>query len=563
VASAEPVDWDTCEAEDGCIGAAVADGRCLAHLDDEELPDVLGRLLANGSLDVRGVRVSGALLERIVAVLPERDGRRGLRSPRFDRATFEGGAWFAETTFEGDARFDAATFAGAARFDGAKFPRVALAEGAKFPGGAYFEGAKFPGGAYFRGATFEDVARFDGATFEGGASFHRATFASGAVFDGAKLCGALFEGTKFPGDAYFRGATFEDGVWFRRASFEGAASFRRATFEGIAWFDGATFGQTRDFGPVDVSGTLILDSASFLARPTLEVGADQLPCQRIRFPEGASLRLTRGDVALDEAQFGRASVLAGPPQGTEGTYSKIGSSTSRNTGAPEVPRVVSLRRADVGNLVLSDVDLRACRFYGAHNLDRLRFEGAVSFPVTPSGTPWRRTTERGWPWTRRQTLAEEQEWRLRSPSRDAESLDRIARRKPQWVWRRWASVRSRVLQGKRAGWYGAECRPPQWLTESDSLPKPDELEPEQIAPLYRALRKGREDSKDEPGAADFYYGEMEMRRKATTTSAPERFILSLYWLVSGYGLRASRALAALLVTVVLFAALLYLRRSRA
>jgi hypothetical protein len=32
--------------------------------------------------------------------------------------------------------------------------------------------------------------------------------------------------------------------------------------------------------------------------------------------------------------------------------------------------------------------------------------------------------------------------------------------------------------------------------------------------LYRALRKAREDAKDEPGAANFYYGEMEMRRHA-------------------------------------------------
>jgi hypothetical protein len=79
----------------------------------------------------------------------------------------------------------------------------------------------------------------------------------------------------------------------------------------------------------------------------------------------------------------------------------------------------------------------------------------------------------------------------------------------------------------------------------------------QIAGLYRALRKGREDAKDEPDAADFYYGEMEMRRHAgrstdTSTNTPtgeasrgqvERAILTVYWLVSGYGLRAWRALA--------------------
>jgi hypothetical protein len=36
--------------------------------------------------------------------------------------------------------------------------------------------------------------------------------------------------------------------------------------------------------------------------------------------------------------------------------------------------------------------------------------------------------------------------------------------------------------------------------------------PDCIAVLYRDLRKAHEDCKDEPGASDFYYGEMEMRR---------------------------------------------------
>jgi hypothetical protein len=44
------------------------------------------------------------------------------------------------------------------------------------------------------------------------------------------------------------------------------------------------------------------------------------------------------------------------------------------------------------------------------------------------------------------------------------------------------------------------------------------LDPGQIAGLYRALRKGREDAKNEPGAADFYYGEMEMCRARPVSS---------------------------------------------
>jgi hypothetical protein len=74
--------------------------------------------------------------------------------------------------------------------------------------------------------------------------------------------------------------------------------------------------------------------------------------------------------------------------------------------------------------------------------------------------------------------------------------------------------------------------------------------------VVRALRKAQEDSKDEPGAADFYYGEMEMRRLASATPWGERVILTMYWLVSGYGLRGLRALAWLVALVVGLAGLL-------
>ncbi|QRV45795.1 hypothetical protein [Streptomyces violaceoruber] len=82
--------------------------------------------------------------------------------------------------------------------------------------------------------------------------------------------------------------------------------------------------------------------------------------------------------------------------------------------------------------------------------------------------------------------------------------------------------------------------------------------PLQLAPVYRALRKAFEDGKHEPGAADFYYGEMEMRRHADDIPRGERGLLTAYWALSGYGLRASRALAwlgtAMVATVVLLMA---------
>ncbi len=69
-----------------------------------------------------------------------------------------------------------------------------------------------------------------------------------------------------------------------------------------------------------------------------------------------------------------------------------------------------------------------------------------------------------------------------------------------------------------------------------------------------------------------YYGEMEMRRRARRTSGGpadspastlsrgrvERRILTAYWLVSGYGLRAWRAVACLAVLTAPLAVLFYL-----
>jgi hypothetical protein len=62
-------------------------------------------------------------------------------------------------------------------------------------------------------------------------------------------------------------------------------------------------------------------------------------------------------------------------------------------------RLLSVVRADVAGLRLGNVDLRACRFAGAHNLDRLHIEGAPLLAQVP-----------GWWRTRRATVAEEQRW---------------------------------------------------------------------------------------------------------------------------------------------------------
>jgi hypothetical protein len=163
--------------------------------------------------------------------------------------------------------------------------------------------------------------------------------------------------------------------------------------------------------------------------------------------------------------------------------------------------IASLQGANTTGLALSGVDLSDCRFGGSHALDELIIEDDVTWAVAPraNGRRYR---------TRRQVIAAERFWR---------------------------ATRGGI------GW----TQPP---------PIDDDLEPSlsaaRIAALYRALRKGCEDRKNEPGAADFYYGEMEMRRLGAD-GLTERLLLAVYWLVSGYGLRAWRALASLIVVVML------------
>jgi hypothetical protein len=262
----------------------------------------------------------------------------------------------------------------------------------------------------------------------------------------------------------------------------------------------------------------VLDGAVFRARAELAVTAASVCARQSRFPAGVHLRLRYASVDLDDADLAAPAILAGAPApfaGFEEQERAFARGWERLPPGPPArrwrPRLLSLRRADVAGLRLADVDLRACRFAGAHNLDRLRIEGAPLFARTA-----------GWWRARRKTLAEEQHWR--------------ASRRGGW---------------RPAGWYPPVCQPPAAVEPGVVV------EPARLAALYRELRKGREDAKDEPGAADFYYGECEMRRlDRQTTPWPERVILWLYWLVSGYGLRGLRALAWLALVVAGLAALL-------
>jgi hypothetical protein len=299
-----------------------------------------------------------------------------------------------------------------------------------------------------------------------------------------------------------RGQLFHRVASFGRAIFRGNVGFGDVEFRQIARFDRVTFERTRQFGPLLAHRGVVLDEVQFAQPVRIEISTTALCCRRAQFPAGVQFRLRWARVVLDDTDFPAPSLLAGIPQ-LASEY--LTTREERITKAwrrllagaiSERPQLLSLQRANVVGLGLNNVDMSDCRFAGAHNLDKLRLEADVSFATAPGRLG--RLSQGGW----REAIAEERAWRASNH---------------RWWSPRWAPPR----------W-------PDWLAG-----KPLALNPGQIAGLYRALRKGLEDIKDEPGAADFYYGEMEMRRRAARPV--ERVVLTAYWLVSGYGLRAWRA----------------------
>ncbi|MFB6530392.1 pentapeptide repeat-containing protein [Streptomyces sp. NPDC056399] len=355
------------------------------------------------------------------------------------------------------------------------------------------------GYARFDEATFTGEARFDGVTFTGPADFNAAMFTGTVVFGGAM----------FANDAWFRRAIFTNDAWFMRATFAQRVDFDGAVFHASAWFTNASFETTTVLGPLICSDFVQLGGATFGSPVTISVAAKRLGCQRTRWASTATLRLRYVTADLTDAVFEYPLSVATHPQAFD-PQGNPPYDESLLAGLRIQARVTSISGTNAAHLVLNDLDLSGCRFSGTFHLDQIRLDGC-RFPRTPSGI--RRTGIRLARWTPRQTLLEEHHWR---------------------AW------------DGQSGWTAAPTGEAA-------------VGPAGLSRVYRQLRKSLEDGKSEPDAADFYYGEMEMRRQDRSRPFGERALLAAYWAVSGYGLRASRALGWLLtaMTATVFAMMLW------
>jgi uncharacterized protein YjbI with pentapeptide repeats len=339
--------------------------------------------------------------------------------------------------------------------------------------------------------------------------------------DRVKVCGAVnFQNCRFQGTTTLTGGGYEDSILFQRVTFSddvnfddvaarGYVEFSSVTFEKSATFARGDFVQDVRFRDVIFKGPVTFENARFAGAVEFErvifenevnlaAIAERVTLKRVSFTSQSALVIARAEITIKDSKFfGPTTVSA--LEGLEGC------------SVTDTPRVISLAGSDLTNLVFANVDLSRCYFRDGHNLDKLRIEQAIrTFSLSPAGLIF----QFDWPpllkWTKRAVIAEEVSMRI---------ADKRVKFSQTW---------SRLTHTSN---------------ESGSSPA-------DVARIYRQLRKGREDAKDEPGAADFYYGEMEMRRASAARRSAERFILWLYWISAGYGLRASRALG-LLATVIL------------
>ncbi|MBB5940058.1 pentapeptide repeat-containing protein [Streptomyces zagrosensis] len=467
----------------GCRGIRVGvHTGCLAHLADTDRDAYLNGLTPGADIDHRGTPITEDLLDRLLTALHDPTTRRPhIGTAWFDGATFIGTAWFAGAAFTGDAQFGGVTFTGE----------------------AWFGGAAFSGDAGFARAAFTGDAWFGGAAFSGDAGFARAAFTGTAWFDEVTFAGA----------AQFGGATFTGTARFAWVTFTGDAQFGGVTFTKDARFDGARFETASRLGPLVCGAKVVLDRVVFDQPVTVEMAAREVSCVRTRWASTATLHLRYAEVDLRDAVLEYPVVVAARPDPfpSLSLYSYDPLSEVELSGREPGVRLTSVGGVDAAHLALYTIDLSGCRFAGAIHLDQLRVDGWCTFATAPADRgrrfPWR--------WSRRNTLAEEHHWRVRT----------------------------------------ARHATPGWTAPPQGAP---ELPPAAVAALYRQVRKSLEDGKNEPDAADFYYGECEMRRHDTTRPQGERVLLTAYWALSGYGLRATRALAWLGVAMAVTIAVMVL-----
>lgn len=241
---------------------------------------------------------------------------------------------------------------------------------------------------------------------------------------------------------------------------------------------------------------LNLRLSTFSSRVHVDLLSTEIDLTGATMKEGGLILIEKAKIRLDQLSLGGPLRISG----------KVNS-------AQQQPEILGMLNADAGQLSLSRVNLTRCSFVGTHGLGTLDIESTVTFARAPIWAGGRRY------------IADEFAWRS-----GARTIFQVGWRLDDVI-------------------VGSELPKPLPNGTVPVLLSP--VVPSQVEGIYRELRRGLESKSDMPSAADFYFGEMEMRRWGGGRSFLEKFFVWCYWILSGYGLRPGRAIAAIVLLVFL------------
>jgi uncharacterized protein YjbI with pentapeptide repeats len=409
-----------------------------------------------------------------------------------------------------DFNFRGIWFPGEANFSNTVFDAEADFSNATFLGKATFAGARFDRFVNFFGAEAFGVANFDTATFgESGAGFSRTVFRSRACFSKAVFNGAaVFEQVSFKQGASFGESCLNEAAWFPSARFRAGGNFLGATFrEDVNFRKASCHSQSKYLVGAQFSYATFEGEADFHDAVFMNAAFEEATFQR-------------------EANFTRASFDAIPGGSTD------------------------FRRANFRG----ELYFRETKFDGYTDFYRTNFLDAVKFIGRERAE--KKDAEKGDAEKAEQSdvFAPEAQVSLRRARIEKPELFSFdtLRLHPSWL----VGVDPRKFDFNGVGWYGLPNGPKgsfgdeiKRIRQKGEAGSPYSL----LAQACQRLAANTEENRDYPTANEFHYWSMEALRK----EGGSRFglIATLYWALSGYGVRSLRAFVVLILMSLVFAVL--------
>ena len=353
----------------------------------------------------------------------------------------------------------------------------------------------------FKGATFTTKVDFNGAVFPGEVDFRNSVFMSETQ---------LYNVT-FSEKADFAGAVFMADVYCYGTTFAASANFNRVKYQAAANFSGTAFSANVNFHDAEFSGEVAFDGVNFVGDARFN---------RALFEYGASFqKATFGaTAAFNQTQFNADTNF----RGTSFAGGAVFDVGSDSTGRVLLRRVTFGRRLHLNEhsrVSLDDVTVSSPLSItsNAPTNGLLQITGShLSAPVLVD--PLVQMTN-----TRFDRTVGLDQLRFRGDAGWPEVERRFRSWPPQLT-------RRQVIADE--------------FDETTNRPSDDRLEIQ-----YRQLRSSLEASKAHAAANDFYWGELDARRRRQALFGTERVLLTLYRTLLGYGVRASRPFAWWLATV--------------